>query len=241
MTPETLATPMIALAVPIVVAAVLGALGRWLRPVAPWLALAGPLALAGIGADSIAGERYGGMSWQWISAGATTIDAGFAIFPLSALMLAVVGVVAAMVVLFSAGYMRGDRGYARYFALLSLFTAAMAALVMADSLVTLFIGWELVGACSFLLIGFWYEKPAAAEAARKAFLVTRVGDVFFLLGIAVLWVSTGTVRITEVLATVPALPAATVTAAALLLFAGAAGKSAQFPLHVWLPDAMEGP
>jgi NADH-quinone oxidoreductase subunit L len=160
---------------------------------------------------------------------------------LSAIMLCVVGVVASAVIVFSIGYMKGERGWVRYFAVLSLFTAAMNALVLSDSLVGLFIGWELVGVCSFLLIGFWYEKPSAADAARKAFLVTRIGDAGLLLGMALLWQATGTLQISSVLALVGTLGAGVTTAAALLLFAGAVGKSAQFPLHVWLPDAMEGP
>ena len=230
----------LAFVVPLALAALIGALGRWLKAAAPWVTLLGPLTVLAVGASGAA-TGGAGASVNWIAAGERTLLVGWRLDGLAALLLLVVGVVASAVIVFSVGYMKGDRGFARYFALLSLFTSAMALLVLSDSLVALFIGWELVGACSFLLIGFWYDKPEAAEAARKAFLVTRVGDVGFLLGIAVLWAATGTVSISDILASVGDLPASTVTIAALLLFAGAAGKSAQFPLHVWLPDAMEGP
>jgi len=156
-------------------------------------------------------------------------------------MLLVVGVVASCVMVFSIGYMHGEKGYVRYYALLSLFTAAMAALVLAADLVSLFVGWELVGACSFLLIGFWYAKPSAAEAARKAFMVTRIGDAAMLLGMAVLWNATGTLELSAVLGKAATLAPGVATAAAICVLLGAVGKSAQFPLHIWLPDAMEGP
>ena len=156
-------------------------------------------------------------------------------------MLVVVGVVASMVVIFSIGYMAGDHGWARYFALLAMFTGSMTLLVIASDFTGLFIGWELVGACSFLLIGFWFQKPTAMWAATKAFLTTRVGDAGMLLGLAVLWRATGSLVYRDVFGALGALSAATLTTAALLLFVGAAGKSAQFPLHIWLPDAMEGP
>jgi NADH-quinone oxidoreductase subunit L len=228
-------------AAPLLLAVVGVIVGRWAKAAAPIVALGGPLLAILTGVAGIATGGRTGVSVNWIEAGERAILVGWRLDALASAMLIVVGVVASAVIVFSIGYMHGDRGYSRYFALLSLFTAAMALLVVSDSLVALFVGWELVGACSFLLIGFWYDKPAAAEAARKAFLVTRVGDVGFLLGIAVLWVATGTVSITGILGEVGTMPAATVTLAALLLFAGAAGKSAQFPLHVWLPDAMEGP
>jgi NADH-quinone oxidoreductase subunit L len=137
--------------------------------------------------------------------------------------------------------MRGERGLVRYFGVIALFALAMVMLVTARSLVGLFVGWELVGACSYLLIGFWYEKPSAAEAARKAFIVTRVGDAGLLLGMALLWREAGTLDIATLLSQPERLGSGVLVAATLLLFAGAAGKSAQFPLHTWLPDAMEGP
>jgi NADH-quinone oxidoreductase subunit L len=135
----------------------------------------------------------------------------------------------------------GERGWVRYFALIAAFTGSMNLLVIAGSFTTLFIGWELVGACSFLLIGFWYERPTASRAAIKAFLTTRIGDVGLLLGIAVLWVATGTDTYEGVMIALPSLDPTVVNAAVICLAIGAMGKSAQFPLHGWLPDAMEGP
>jgi NADH-quinone oxidoreductase subunit L len=142
---------------------------------------------------------------------------------------------------FSVGYMADDPGQVRYFALLSAFTGAMTLLVVGNSFATLFIGWELVGACSYLLIGFWYQKPSAMAAAVKAFLTTRVGDVGLLVGLAVLWAGTGSLGYVRVMAGLGSMAPTAVTAAAVLLAIGAIGKSAQFPLHIWLPDAMEGP
>ncbi len=235
--------PLGVLLVPLVVAAMLGAFGRWLRPAAPWIALLGPAAALVTGAGALmAGEsRVVVGSVPWIAVGDRVLAVGYRVDSLSALMLVVLGVVASCVVVFSVGYMRGERGWSRYFALISLFCASMAGLVIASGLVELFIGWELVGVCSFLLIGFWYDKPAAADAARKAFLTTRVGDAGLLLAMALIWTKTGSMSIDGLGRAAATLPPAVVTAAALLLFLGAAGKSAQFPLHIWLPDAMEGP
>jgi len=231
--------PWVAVLVPLVLAAVIAAGVRfWGRAAAP-VALIGPLTLVGVGAASLQGGGHG--AFEWISAGASVIRLGWNADGLAAVMLLVVGVVAACVMLFSIGYMHGERGYVRYFAILSLFTAAMALLVIASDLVGLFLGWELVGACSFLLIGFWYEKPSAAEAARKAFMVTRVGDSAMLVGMALLWSSTGTLELSKILPAAAGLPHAVVAGVAICLLAGAVGKSAQFPLHIWLPDAMEGP
>jgi NADH-quinone oxidoreductase subunit L len=207
-----------------------------------WFAVIAPVsaALAGLGVLA-SGLATPPTDVAWLAQGGRAVAAGLSIDNLSAIMLLVVGVVASCVVVFSIGYMAEDDARPRYFALLALFTGAMSMLVMASSLVTLFIGWELVGACSYLLIGFWYRKPSASAAAVKAFLTTRIGDVGMLLGLALLWKQTGSFSIPEVLSAVPALGAGTVTLVALLLFVGAAGKSAQFPLHIWLPDAMEGP
>jgi NADH-quinone oxidoreductase subunit L len=230
--------PYLAALVPLVLSAVIAAGVRVWGKAAPWIALVGPLSLVGIGAASLTGGGSGAV--RWISAGSSVISLGWHADGLAAVMLLVVGVVAACVMLFSVGYMHGERGYVRYFAILSLFTAAMAWLVIASDLVGLFLGWELVGACSFLLIGFWYDKPSAAEAARKAFLVTRLGDVAMLVGMAILWNATGTLEIARILKAAPALGTLG-TAAAICILLGAVGKSAQFPLHIWLPDAMEGP
>jgi len=182
------------------------------------------------------------ISWVVIEGG-VTIHLGLIMDSLTAVMLIVVLVVSLMVQIYSQGYMRGDPGYHRYYAWMSLFTASMIGLVMADNLVFMFVFWEMVGLCSYLLIGFWFHKPSAADAAKKAFIVTRLGDFGFLAGILLLFVNTGTFDIAELhgLAIAGALAGTTLTWAAIGIFAGAVGKSAQFPLHVWLPDAMEGP
>lgn len=231
--------PYLVVGVPLLIAAVLGLGVRFWGRAAAWIALLGPLLAVAVGASSLQGGASG--SVRWLAAGDSALTLGYHVDGLSAIMLLVVGVVAACVIVFSIGYMHGDRGYVRYFALLSLFTAAMSGLLIAADLVALFIGWELVGACSFLLIGFWYETPAAAEAARKAFMVTRVGDAAMLVGLAVLWRATGTLELSATLGGVGSLAPAVVTTAAICLLLGAVGKSAQFPLHIWLPDAMEGP
>jgi len=162
---------------------------------------------------------------------------------LTAVMLIVVTLVSLMIQIYSQGYMHGDPGYHRYYAWMSLFTASMIGLVLAANLIFLFVFWELVGLCSYLLIGFWFHKPSAADAAKKAFIVTRLGDFGFLAAILLLFLNTGTFDITELheLAIAGALAGTTLTWAAIGIFSGAVGKSAQFPLHVWLPDAMEGP
>jgi NADH-quinone oxidoreductase subunit L len=181
---------------------------------------------------------------------------GTLVDPLSSLMLVVVTVVGFLVMLYSIGYMHHDHGLPRYYAELSLFLASMTGLVLANNLLEFFLFWELVGVCSYFLIGFYYEKPSAASAAKEAFLVTRVGDILFLLGIFLFfatfatagpnggWAANGFVFAQgnhPFLASVMGGNTTTLTVAGLLILGGAAGKSAQFPLHVWLPDAMEGP
>ncbi|MDZ4277799.1 MAG: NADH-quinone oxidoreductase subunit L, partial [Dehalococcoidia bacterium] len=171
------------------------------------------------------------------------VNVGLRVDGLTAIMLIVVTSVSLLVQVYSQGYMAGDGGYSRYFAYMSLFTASMLGLILVDSILVLFVFWELVGLSSFLLIGFWFQRPAAARAAMKAFLVTRLADLGFLLAIILIWVKTGTLDIAEIqeLAVTGAISVNVLTVFALGVFAGAAGKSAQFPLHVWLPDAMEGP
>jgi NADH-quinone oxidoreductase subunit L len=182
------------------------------------------------------------ISWVVITDG-FNFNLGLIMDSLTAVMLIVVTVVSLMVQIYSQGYMHGDPGYHRYFAFMSLFSASMIGLVMADNLLFLFVFWELVGLCSYLLIGFWYHRPAAADAAKKAFIVTRLGDFGFLAAILALYYNTGTFDIAELhgLAITGALAGTTLTWAAIGIFSGAVGKSAQFPLHTWLPDAMEGP
>jgi len=171
------------------------------------------------------------------------VNLGLRVDGLTAIMLLAATAVSLLVQVYSQGYMAGDGGYSRYFAYMSLFTASMIGLVMVDSILVLFVFWELVGLCSYLLIGFWFHKPAAARAAMKAFLVTRLGDVGLLLAIILIFVKTGTFDIGEIqhLAAAGLISVNVLTVFGLGVFAGAAGKSAQFPLHVWLPDAMEGP
>jgi NADH-quinone oxidoreductase subunit L len=180
---------------------------------------------------------------QWLVIGDLNVQIGLLVDSLTAVMMVVVTLVSLMVQIYSQGYMKGDPGYHRYFAFMSLFTACMLGLVMADNLVFMFLFWEGVGLGSYLLIGFWFHRPSAANAAKKAFIVTRFGDFGFLAAILLLFYNTGTFNIEELhgLAVAGVLTGTTLTWAAIGIFSGAVGKSAQFPLHVWLPDAMEGP
>jgi len=190
------------------------------------------------------GEHGHGVSlWEWIPAGSFVVEAGFFVDNLTACLLIVVTTIGLLVHVYSIGYMAHDPGYWRFFAYLNLFMFSMLLLVLADSWLVVFVAWELVGLSSYLLIGFWYRKRSAALASKKAFIVNRVGDVGFALGIMAIWVNTGTLDIRESMEILLHGDALTIPIAivALLLFAGAMGKSAQFPLHVWLPDAMEGP
>ncbi len=185
--------------------------------------------------------------FDWLRIGETTIGWGVWVDQISVTMLGLVTFVALLVQVYSLGYMKHDGHYdpglGRYYAFHSLFVAAMLTLVLADNLLFLYIAWELVGLGSYLLIGFWYERRSAAEAAKKAFVTTRIGDVGLLIGIILLFRATGTFDISTIIhiAQNGGISDATLTASALLIFMGAMGKSAQFPFHVWLPDAMEGP
>ncbi len=181
-------------------------------------------------------------TFTWLIINKIPLEFGVAVDPLSAVMLFVVTFIGTLIVIYSVGYMHGDFRYPRFFAYLSLFLFSMLGLVLSPNLVQIYLFWELVGVCSYFLIGFWFEKKEAAEAGRKAFITNRIGDVGFFLGIATFFYATGTVRFMDIQpellrAQSPVL----LTVSALLLFCGAVGKSAQFPLHVWLPDAMEGP
>ncbi|MDI6771657.1 MAG: NADH-quinone oxidoreductase subunit L [bacterium] len=179
--------------------------------------------------------------FTWLGAGDLWVQASLQVDALSLTMALVVSGVGFLIHVYSIGYMAHDPNVSRYFAYLNLFIFAMLLLVMAGNLLVLFVGWELVGVCSYLLIGFWFARPAAAAAGRKAFVVNRIGDAAFLLGLFLLFTALGTLDISEIRHRVGELPDGLRLAAALLLFAGATGKSAQLPLHVWLPDAMEGP
>ena len=180
---------------------------------------------------------------EWLVVGDVNIEAAINLDGLSAIMLVVVTSVSLLVQVYSQGYMHGDGGYVRYYAYLSLFTASMIGLVLFDSLVLIYVFWEMVGVSSFLLIGFWFHRPAAAAAAKKAFLVTRFGDLGFLMAILLIYAHAGTFNIPALqdFALAGTIGQTALTFFALGIFAGAAGKSAQVPFHVWLPDAMEGP
>ncbi|MBI5869463.1 MAG: NADH-quinone oxidoreductase subunit L [Actinobacteria bacterium] len=189
-------------------------------------------------------ERGEELHWQvysWIAAGSFKVDIGFLVDQLTAVMLLVVSTVGFMVHVYSIGYMKGDGGYYRFFAYLNLFMFSMFMLILGNNFLMLYVFWEAVGLCSYLLISFWYTKKSAANAGTKAFLVNRVGDFGFGLGIMLIFVTVGTLSYSGVFASAGAIGSGTMTAICLLLFMGAMGKSAQFPLHVWLPDAMEGP
>jgi len=184
------------------------------------------------------------LSYEWLHVGSLNIDFGLHFDALSLLMLLVVTGVGSVIHIYSTAYMHGDPGFSRFFAFLSLFIFSMIGVVISNNFFQMFCFWELVGLCSYLLIGFWYQKPSAADAAKKAFLTNRLGDFGFLVGIILAWAMTGTLNFSvmkEQLIRDPEMFDTTATFVGLLVFCGAVGKSAQFPLHVWLPDAMEGP
>jgi NADH-quinone oxidoreductase subunit L len=201
--------------------------------------------------DTLFGKSYDYQVYKWASIGGIEFEIGFMIDRLSASMLLVVNFVSLMVHIYTIAYMAGDSGYKRFFSYISLFTFAMHMLVMSNNFLQLFFGWEAVGLVSYLLIGFWFKKKSAVHANLKAFLVNRVGDLGFLIGIALIVVNLGTLNFSEMFASINILEGRTVTTTfgkvdllsliAICLFIGAMGKSAQVPLHVWLPDSMEGP
>jgi NADH-quinone oxidoreductase subunit L len=182
-------------------------------------------------------------NFDWLVSDIVKVPFGFLLDPTSLLMLVIVATISWLVQIYSIGYMAGDPGFGRYYADLSLFALAMLTLVISSGLLQLYIAWELVGLASYLLIGFWYEKFSASEAGKKAFVVTRFGDVGFFMGLVFLVIFYGSLDISSVNAAAVAhkMPPWLLTTSALLIFCGVMGKSAQFPLHVWLPDAMEGP
>jgi NADH-quinone oxidoreductase subunit L len=195
------------------------------------------------------GATYNGTLYNWMTVAGLKLEIGFMVDSLTAMMMCVVTFVSLMVHIYTIGYMHDDPGYNRFFSYISLFTFSMLMLVMSNNFLQLFFGWEAVGLVSYLLIGFWYTRPTAIYANMKAFLVNRVGDFGFILGIGLLLAFAGSMNYTEVFAKREALAALTMpgsnwmllTVACICLFIGAMGKSAQFPLHVWLPDSMEGP
>ena len=182
--------------------------------------------------------------FPWIYSGLFKINVSFLLDPLSCVMILVVSGVGFFIHVYSVGYMSGDKGFARFFSFMNLFVFFMLTLVLSNNFLLLYLGWEGVGLCSYLLIGFWYEKKSASDAAKKAFIVNRIGDFGFALGIMLIFWTFGTLNYSEVFSQAPSLltvGGGLATAITLLLFMGAVGKSAQIPLYVWLPDAMEGP
>ncbi|MDW7982471.1 MAG: NADH-quinone oxidoreductase subunit L [Thermomicrobium sp.] len=218
----------------------------WIRERAHWLAVpaVGLSFLASVGAAwFVLGRRelLRQPLYTWIVAGNLHVPVELVVDELTAVMLLVVTGVSFLVHVYSIGYMKHDPGYYRFFAWLPLFVFSMVMLVLASNFLVLFVFWEAVGLCSYLLIGFWFRRRSAAEAAKKAFIVNRIGDLGFALGLMLLFTSLGTLDYEAVFHAVAELPPGTATVIALLLFIGAIGKSAQLPLFVWLPDAMEGP
>ena len=233
-----------------------GLFGKFLKERAAYFPIAGVVGafLLSVSAffDVLGGTIVNENLYSWISIGTLSVNVGLQIDQLTTVMLLVVTTLSSLIHIYSVGYMHGDKGFARFFSYLALFTFFMLVLVMANSFLLMFVGWEGVGLCSYLLIGFWYEKKSASDAGIKAFVVNRVGDFGFLLGMLLIFVTFGTLDFAGVFKAV-ADPTANfnyvlfgseisvITLIALLLFVGAMGKSAQLPLYVWLPDAMEGP
>jgi NADH-quinone oxidoreductase subunit L len=237
--------------VPLVASLSILSLSNSRRRVASGLAIAGQIAALTMSIMALVttlqspGFRAFG-NFTWFNFGEQTLRLGWMLDPLAAAMLVMITLVSLCIFVFSTGYMAEDRNFARFFAYLSFFSAAMIGVVIANSLLLLFVCWELVGLASYLLIGFWIERPSAAAAAKKAFITTRIGDMGFFLGLLWLYHNSGTLLFYDngqgCLETAGlALLGASATSIALLIFCGAVGKSGQFPLHVWLPDAMEGP
>ena len=242
---------------PLVGAIVAGLFGRRIgRGASHWITILGVLvsflASVTVFRDVLAGNTFNGTLYEWATVAGVRLEVGFLIDSLTATMMVVVTFVSLMVHIYTIGYMADDPGYQRFFAYISLFTFSMMMLVMSNNFLQLFFGWEAVGLVSYLLIGFWYKRPTAIYANLKAFLVNRVGDFGFAIGIGLVLAYFGSLDYVAVFEKAPELAAKTVefwpgwawsvmTVTCICLFIGAMGKSAQFPLHVWLPDSMEGP
>src|ERR1700680_3324432 len=242
---------------PLAGAIVVGLWGAKLgRAASHWICILG-VAVSFVGSgfvlrDVLAGNAFNGDIYVWMTSGNIKFAIGFLIDPLTALMMVVVTFVSLMVHIYTVGYMADDPGYTRFFSYISLFTFSMLMLVMANTFLQLFFGWEAVGLVSYLLIGFWFTRPTAIYANLKAFLANRVGDFGFVLGIGIVFAQFGTLDYAPVFAEapryvnklvqiIPGLDWSIMSVICICLFIGAMGKSAQFPLHVWLPDSMEGP
>ena len=239
---------------------ILGLFGHWIKDRAHLVAVPAVIVsfiLSVLTFMDVAGGRHTSIPlYTWATSGDLRIELGLYVDRLTAVMLLLVTIVSGLVHVYTIGYMQGERGYARFFAYIALFTFSMLMLVMADNFLQLFIFWEAVGLCSYLLIGHWYERPSACSAATKAFIINRIGDFGFLLGLLLVYLTFGSLEYQQVFAQAPDIAketfnllrliggqweVSTLTLICLLLFMGAVGKSAQVPLHVWLPDAMEGP
>jgi len=225
--------------------------GRWLKSRAAWLSIA-TSSVACVIALPVCWAVFRGAHFThqgtWLMLGAVPLKFGYLMDPLSATLLFMVTIVGTLIQVYASGYMHGDPRYSRFFAYVSLFMSAMLTLVISDNYLLFFMAWEIMGLCSYLLIGFYFEKQSAANASLKAFLTTRIGDIGFLLGFLTLFSAIGTLNFAQMNTIMTgaheghaALNTGLLAAAALLIFCGTIGKSAQFPLHVWLPDAMEGP
>ncbi len=253
MSPNILEYSYLIPAVPFVSAIFLLLFGKRLKPI-----VAGVIGTVAMGStfimwiisfcalQNIEGEEVRRMTSQgytWMQIGNFSVDFRFMVDPLSIVMVGFITLVATLIHVYSIGYMKGDPRFSRFFAYLNLFAASMLILVLGENLLVTFLGWEGVGLCSYLLISFWFEKKSAATAGKKAFVANRVGDVGFLLAMFLIIAtpSLGSLSYTHIQDRVSAVPTISATAIVLLLFVGAMGKSAQFPLHIWLPDAMEGP
>src|SRR5512143_639527 len=245
---------------PLASALILGLFGHWIKDKAhivavPAVVLSFLFSLFAL-MDVAGGHHTTIRLYTWLTSGTLDIHIGLTIDRLTAVMLLLVTTVSALVHIYTVGYMQGEPGYARFFCYIALFTFSMLMLVLADNFLQLFVFWEAVGLCSYLLIGHWYERPSACAAATKAFIVNRVGDFGFLLGLLLVWTTFNSLDYSDVFGKVHDAAGRTMnilgplggswdvpvlTVICLLLFTGAIGKSAQVPLHVWLPDAMEGP
>ena len=236
--------PWIILVAPLISAAVITLFTlRW-KKLSSFISIAAVLASFTCGCLVFRDPGVSALELTWIDiSGGLTVPLVLMLDHLSKTMVVLVSGVGLVIHIYSLGYMRGDEGQSRYFAALSLFMFAMLGIVLSNNFVMLFIFWELVGFTSYVLIGHWFERDAAADAAKKAFITTRIGDFGFMLGILMIWMPTGSVVFSELAGRISILTdhPAYLTVASLLIFCGAVGKSAQFPLHVWLPDAMEGP
>src|ERR1700747_3394955 len=234
--------PWIILFSPLIAAALITVVTQPFRKTSSYLSVAA-VAISFLASLTVFAGPHQEASINWIDLGVFQVRLGYLIDEFSKMMLLVVSGVGLLIHIYSIGYMKDERGRSRYFAALSLFMFSMLGIVLANNFIMMFIFWELVGVSSYILISHWFTRASAADAANKALIVNRIGDFGFMLGILMVWSASGTVMFGELTSkwSTLGLGAGYATIAALMIFCGAVGKSAQFPLHVWLPDAMEGP